>query len=92
MITRDEARELLEVPAPVDPLDVLYDGWTLRQLLEHNEKKRREDWHLAHPYTPAQRAAVSAHWSAQLRAKVAASKAADAERERNRVTVDMEED
>lgn len=38
--------------------------------------------------TPAQRAAISAHWSAQLRAKIAAS----AERERCRVVVDVEVD
>lgn len=35
-----------------------------------------------------QRAAVSAHWSAELRAKVAAAKAT----ERNRVTITHEED
>lgn len=40
----------------------------------------------------AQRAAVSAHWSAELRAKVAASAAAARERERLRVVVDLDDE
>lgn len=74
-----------EAQKPVDPLDVKYDGWTLRQLLDHNEKRRREDWALAHQYTPAQRDAISAHWSMQLRAKVHAAK----EKERTQVVCDV---
>jgi hypothetical protein len=47
-------------------------------------------WYMCQPggFTPAQRAAVSAHWSAELRAKVAASKDA----ERRRVVVDLQDD
>lgn len=64
-----------------DPLDVKVGGVTLRHLLKVDEERRRE----GHPnyrtawsrLTDAQRDAVSAHWSAQLRAKVAASAAAD---------------
>jgi hypothetical protein len=71
-----------------DPLDVMYDGYTLRHLLGWDEAFRRRD---ALPVkrwlTPAQRAAISAHWSAQLRAKIAAS----TERERNRVRVDLQD-
>jgi hypothetical protein len=37
--------------------------------------------------TPAQRAAVSAHWSAQLRAKVAAAR----EQEKRRVLVELQD-
>jgi hypothetical protein len=64
-------------PAPVDLLDVKYDGVTLRRLLELDEADRREvivrRVGLEAMCTPAQRAAVSAHWSAELRAKVAAA-------------------
>jgi hypothetical protein len=38
-----------------------------------------------------QSAAVSVHWSAQLRAKVAASTAAEVQRERGRVACDPRE-
>lgn len=75
--------------APTDPLDAVIDGVTLRDLVRRDEiiqrgeaPEYRRDW------TPAQRAAVSAHWSAELRAKVAASK----ERERTRVVVDLEDE
>lgn len=86
-------------PAPPDPLDVKIDGVTLRMLLYRDSVRRRKefiDTEYEHDpglrqLTPAQRAAVSAHWSAQLRAKVAASDVAEAERERNRVVVDMED-
>jgi hypothetical protein len=74
--------------AEPDPLDVMYDGYTLRHLLGWDEAFRRRD---ALPVkrwlTPAQRAAISAHWSAQLRARIAAS----TERERNRVCVDLQD-
>jgi hypothetical protein len=67
--------------APIDPLDVIVDGISLRILLIQDERGRQERgayWrHEAGCWTPAQRAAVSAHWSAQLRAKVAAGAAAD---------------
>lgn len=71
---------------PPDPLDVEYDGVTLRQLLSHDEMWRKEAWPdawVAKGYnrpTPAQRAAVSAHRSAELRSKVEAGKRADAAR------------
>lgn len=70
-----------------DPLDVQYDGVPLRRLLEMDANRRTE--HIVGVIlSPAQRAAISAHWSAELRAKVAAAKAT----ERNRVTITHEED
>ena len=84
------------VPSLVDPLDAVIDGMTLRRLLELDTARRREQdlrsipYGLSDLFTAAQREAVSAHWSAELRAKVAAAKAADAERERNRVLVDLD--
>jgi len=78
-----------------DPLDVPYDGVTLRDLLVVDEARRREQdigvipWRNTDPWTwtAAQHAAISAHHSAQLRAKIAASKQA----ERNRVVVDLQD-
>lgn len=79
-----------------DPLDVKHDGVTLRVLLVCDESNRRE-FGVATSFgpipvraslTPAQRAAISAHWSAELRAKVAAS----AERDHNRVLVDLQDE
>lgn len=80
----------------VGPLAEIYDGVSLRELVQYDWARSREMSSNGTPaqrgrFTPAQRAAISAHWSAQLRAKVAASKAADAERERNRVLVDVED-
>ncbi len=70
-------------------MDAVHDRVMLRTLLVKDEFRRREDpraW--LRPMTYAQREAVSAHWSAQLRAKVA-----DADRaERGRVLVDREVD
>lgn len=77
-----------------DPLAVTYDGVCLRALLDGDEFNRQERggamWR-AKRMTPAQRAAVSAHWSLQLKLRVAAKDAADKERERNVVTMDGEE-
>jgi len=91
-------RNILPVDAPkprkVNPLDRLIDGWTLRSLVNVDASARRENVtaQVARScFTPAQRAAVSAHWSAELRAKVEASRKADAERERLRVVVDLED-
>jgi hypothetical protein len=79
---------------PLNPLDVKYDDVPLCVLLERDRFNRREHASRdpdreARPFviTPAQRAAVSAHWSAELRAKVAASR----ERERRQVVLDCEE-
>lgn len=81
------------LPPEVDPLDVEYDGWKLRDLLEAEEHSRHEGktdnvgWAMAGGWrcaTPAQRAAVSAHWSAELRARISAAM----ERERLTVRVD----
>lgn len=72
--------------AQTDPLDVVYDGATLRTLIAQNACDSQEAGPPLFLLSPAQRAAVSAHWSAQLRAKVAASR----EAERNRVLVDLE--
>ncbi len=92
------ARDLIRAPAPdpirapiavADPMAVRHDGVTLRDLLLEDGHRRRESKTRGMmPMSPAQREAVSAHWSAQLRAKVA-----DAARvERERVRVDLEFD
>lgn len=83
------AHVLAPKPVPIDPLDVEYDGVTLRELLAYDRDRQREHllWHEDKAFTPVQRAAVSAHWSAELRAKVAAAK----ERDRNQVTMEHEE-
>lgn len=78
-----------------DPPDVEYDGATLRQLISADEGNRREleistsfgPIPVRAPLTSRQRAAVSAHWSAELRAKVAEGR----DRERHLVTVDTED-
>lgn len=76
---------------PVDPLDIEYDGASLRGLLVSDEAARHDRNIFAQTHrTPAQRAAVSAHWSAQLRAKVAASATADKAREPS-VVVELED-
>lgn len=71
----------------IDPLDVEYDGATLRALLNIDDR-RRDERNPFRTLTPAQRAAVSAHWSAELRAKVAAGQAAALQSERHRITCD----
>lgn len=82
--------------APVDPLDVEHEGVMLRQLLSHDEMWRKDEWPDAwvaagrNKLTPAQRAAVSAHWSAELRAKVAAS-AEDDKARRPSVMVEVDD-
>lgn len=69
-----------------DPLEMKYDGVTLRDLIiaddwaRVGERVSREERRL---WTPTQRAAVSAHWSARLRARISAAK------ERERLTVCM---
>lgn len=72
------------------PLDVEYDGWTLRKLLWWDEGARRTENRAGGraAFTPAQREAISAHWSAQLRAKVAAAK----QTEREQVVCERDED
>lgn len=98
-ITQEGARQFLEMPTvelrpPVDPLEVEYEGVSLRVLLHRDRFNRREyaelDGSDATPFafSTAQRAAVSAHWSAQLRARVEASR----ERDRQRVVLDLDED
>lgn len=52
-------------------MDSIIDGVTLRKLIEIDEINQRHE--IPRAWTRSQRAAVSAHWSAQLRAKVAAS-------------------
>jgi hypothetical protein len=76
-------------PVVADPLDAVVQPGkaTLRSLLAADEAMRREGA-VAFPFSPEQRAAVSAHWSAELRRKVAAS----AERDRNRVLVDLQDE
>lgn len=89
---REERLRRLHEP---DPLDERIDGEMLRSLIAMNTlasqtenpvaEARRRGW------TPAQRAAVSAYLSAQLRAKVAITAAADKERDRLQVVVDLED-
>lgn len=76
-------------PKPVDPLDVEYDGVTLQELLQRDQQNRCGDSPIwgGRIITPAQRAAISAHWSAELRAKVAAAK----QKDRNQVTLESDE-
>jgi len=92
MISTEEAKALLEVPEvpAADPLDAVIDGVTLRALLAYDECDRRETMStiVQRNHTPAQRAAVSAHWSAELRLRVKA----DAAKERNQVTYCEEDD
>lgn len=68
------------IDEPIDPLDVEYDGVTLRDLIAWDSDARHEGWagtRQRKRSTPAQRAAVSAHRSAELRAKVQSGEAAD---------------
>ncbi len=98
-LTAEQARELLEMPA-VEPLapDPLYDGLTEDECADRwGENRRRIEGGSRPTYDlkPSQVAAAKAAWardvgqsySAQLRAKVAASN----ERERTRVVVDLQE-
>lgn len=64
-------------PTSRDPLDVEYDEIPLRYLLAADEDRRREHPAAAVPRraTPTQRAAISAHWSAELRKKTVAAAA-----------------
>jgi len=80
---------------PIDPLDVQYDGVTLRDLIELRQHADREknlgagmSWRNADPWTwtQNQKDAVSAHWSAQLRLKVKATAEVDRIAKRNQVT------
>jgi len=72
-------------------MDAEYDGWTLRRLLQWDAKARHDFDGFPgglSGFTPAQREAISAHWSAKLRAKVAAAK----QKEREQVVSDYDED
>lgn len=67
-----------------DPLDAVIDGWKLRDLVAINRERQHEGIHASelltsnrHVFTAAQRAAVSAHWRAELRAKVKAGEERD---------------
>lgn len=73
--------------APVDPLDVEWDELTLRELLAYDEIARREHGP-RRPFTPLQRNAVSAHWSAELRKRTDAAKRKD----RNQVTMEHDDE
>lgn len=60
-----------------DPLDVTYGGVLLRHLIKMDEDRQRENI-VGAIISPAQRAAISAYWSEQLRAKVEAKRKDDA--------------
>jgi hypothetical protein len=78
-----------------DPLDVKYDDIPLRVLMERDRKLRTGEFNLRDsgmphpsqhkPFTADQRAALSARWSAELRAKIEATRKADAVRDRLQV-------
>lgn len=92
----DDLRRVWDGQAPI-ALDDEIDGVTLRELMRSDEMWRRDDvnrpWMIdPKRFTPDQRAAVSAYWSVQLRARVAASAKAEAERERNRVVIEHDAD
>jgi hypothetical protein len=92
--TTEIPSRMIRAPAPlkpVDPLDVEIDGVLLRRLLESDVAARREMNPFGAGFTPAQRRSISERWSSELRAKVAASAAADKERERTCVTIDQED-
>ena len=87
------------------PLDVEYDGSTLRHLLLCDQL-RRQIRPLGGPlteFTAAQRSALATHWSDNLKGRIAAGPSPDAEawraercrerveRERNRVLVDLDD-
>ena len=76
-------------PTAVDPLDVEYDGEKLLALLykQAYNADERNDYGGPFRFTPLQRDAISAHWSAELRAKIAASK----QKDRNQVTMEHDE-
>lgn len=66
----------MHVSAHADPLDEVIDGFSLRTLLAIDEEYRQDRGCSPYPpsrFTPAQRLVVSAHWSAQLRAKIASA-------------------
>ncbi len=85
----DLVRKVAEQPMPSapDPIDVVIDGVTLRSLLIFDELMRKGERANRAP-SSAQRAAISANWSAELRAKIAASAKADFERDRRMVDLD----
>lgn len=86
-LKRDECY-VFQASAPADPLDAEHDGVKLRTLLACDANNRREAIGAGgRRFSPAQRAAVSAHWSAELRRKVAAA----AEQDRNQVTLENDE-
>lgn len=71
----------------VDLLDVEYEGVTLRKLLQIDLEARQEIGGIGRSgLSPYQRAVVAAHWSAELRSRVAAAKA----KERERVVLDAD--
>ena len=98
--TADGLRHLVNVLAERDPWlcydfalwctrrALVQDGVPLNELLERDESNRREN---RQPFTyilpPYQRDAVSAHWSSALRSRVSES----AERENNRIVVDLDD-
>lgn len=82
-------------PDVADPLDVAYDGVSLRDLLDADLRRRSAepdgDWtgdRRRITITSAQRAALSACWSAQLRARVDHAR----DLERRQVKVDDQDD
>lgn len=82
----DPGADHVAPPAPPDPLDLVIDGVSLGNLLEVDEATCRDEGYTAKPkqewkpttWTVAQRAAISYHRSAELRAKISAGESADA--------------
>jgi len=73
-----------------DRLDHEIDGIRLRELVARDELQRRE--RSGAKFTPAQRAAVSAHLSSELRKRVEASDREAKRRDRMQVVVDLDDD
>lgn len=76
------ARPRVTEPEDDSSLWTIIDGQHIRDLVNQDQRCQRQDDTTGRRYmTPRQRAAVSAHWSTELRAKVEASRAAAAETE-----------
>lgn len=84
----DNPKPVDTTPPAKDPMDVEYDGRTLRDLLQGAENLRRAEsvtpmtlpgWCGSSVYTPSQRAALSAHWSSELRKRIESGRSADRE-------------
>lgn len=70
----------------------LFNGMTPAQCLKSYTQQQQQDGQLFRPLTERQRRMAQLMWRGELHVKVAATKAADAEREARRVLVDLEDE